>query len=276
MCTVYTHSMVEAIPLRDKSQTGNAIADLIRRYSGDLQEFEINGKTLDRMGIDEYFALVRDLPYQLDTPPVEIVARPIHILTQPWGIDCKKRAVLIGSWLQENGLPWRIVAVSRYHDGQIHHCIVQARVNGDWRTLDAMPGRQLWDDHPWTRAETISGDSLGTSPELVILTGDGSYLDVLRARREWGDGIIMGEPISAAAIAIVSAVVTAVGAVTAGIVSAVSSKRRQERELSYAASVAREQTDAQQTQAADTAKLRATLTRWGLPLAVAAGIWAIG
>lgn len=115
--------------LWDKSQTARAMYGLVRAFASDL------GAT-SKKSLPEYFDLVRRIPYLRDVKGHEVVARPALILKEFPAIDCKKKAILIASYLQLNGIPWRFVASSVRKDRRVHHVFTQAQINGEWRNVD--------------------------------------------------------------------------------------------------------------------------------------------
>lgn len=282
--------MVEISELKSKEQTGAAMSELVRYFSSDIRRFGVGETALSDFPLDRFFAFVRALPYQQDTAPVEVIARPAHLLSQPWlGWDCKKKAILIASWLNENHIPWRFVAVSTRPDGQIHHCITQGMIADEWRTIDATyPENELWSDTTYTTAETISGETKGRAAYLVCMSGDGSPADTIemiryRAQVLRDPAVMSGDPITLGAgaiVAIVSAIVAAVGGITAAIIGAVSAKRREERALTQQIAVARQQEriqEAEQSQTTETReKIVTAMKTWGIPSAIAAGLFFLG
>ena len=128
--------------LRDKRQTGRRMYSLARRFSGDLHEIYHDGKSLADHSLQEMFNLVKELPYRRDDAPIEIVARPRYIVKMAdGGIDCKKKAVMLGAWCQVNGFrapgQWRFVSVSHRPDKVIHHVFPQIKLQGYWKNIDA-------------------------------------------------------------------------------------------------------------------------------------------
>lgn len=132
-------------PLVDYRETGREIWSMIDNFSGDIGN-------LKNMDLDEYYKMVKNIPYLMDgdywrlsgkTPEEdeiwELVARPRNIFGYllDLGIDCKKKTILIGSWLKENDLIQRIVAVSELPNKQLHHVFNQVHLNGDWVNIDA-------------------------------------------------------------------------------------------------------------------------------------------
>lgn len=128
--------------LHNKRQTGRRMYSLVSRYSGDLDTVKAkNGARaipLSQFQLLDFFDFVRSLPYRRDNAPIEVVARPRRILEEsPRGIDCKKKAILVASWLRANGLPYRFLAVSTRPNKAIHHVYPQVRISGQWLNLDA-------------------------------------------------------------------------------------------------------------------------------------------
>jgi hypothetical protein len=134
--------MVSVMPLRSKDQTGKEMHRLINRYSGDLRNVYVKrgGKLIpfSDLSMREAFDFVRRMPYRRDVKPIEVVSRPREIVKNyPVGMDCKKKAILLSSYLRENRYPYRLIASSRRPDGKIHHVFPQVRLSGNWRNLDA-------------------------------------------------------------------------------------------------------------------------------------------
>lgn len=128
--------------LFNKSETASKMYHLIRKYYKDLQNFRIirNGKSvpLTSLSIKDFFNLVRKIPYRQDKKPIEIVSRPKHILKlQRLGMDCKKKSVLIASYLKSKKIPYRLIGSSSRRNKRIHHVFPQAYLNGRWKNIDA-------------------------------------------------------------------------------------------------------------------------------------------
>jgi hypothetical protein len=135
--------------LYSKDQTGRKMYGLIQKYSGDLRNTYIrkNGRlvSLASLPLLDYYNVVRKMPYLRDKKPVETIARPRLLLNGEFsGVDCKKKAILIGSWLRLNGrrsIPgfqgWRLISVSTRPDKKIHHVFPQVKIGGEWLNLDA-------------------------------------------------------------------------------------------------------------------------------------------
>lgn len=74
-----------------------------------------------------WFNFVRQIPYMEDgrligDPWHEVLSRPGYILngTLPFA-DCKKKAILVGSWCWGNGMPYKFIACCEDGTGEIHH-----------------------------------------------------------------------------------------------------------------------------------------------------------
>ena len=133
-------------PLNNKKQSIDKIFYLASRYASDLDSIYVNGSNgltnLSSLTLEEYFDVVRKMPYQRDEEPIEIVARPKIIFERylnGTGRDCKKAAVIIGAYCNKNGIPWRVAVVSTRPDKKIHHIFPQADLNGNGQyvNLDA-------------------------------------------------------------------------------------------------------------------------------------------
>lgn len=117
-------------------KTGKQMRRIIEKYSHDLGN-------LSNVYIIKYFDFVKNIPYKNDSSifpdDSEIIARPKYLLDSSIypKLDCKKKAILIGSYLKNNGLKWRLLACSEKLDKHIHHVFPQGKYNGYWVNLDA-------------------------------------------------------------------------------------------------------------------------------------------
>lgn len=271
--------------LRDKEQTGREMYDLATTYADDIDQFvdAQTGKPLSEIPLAQYYSIIRSIPFRKDTHGVEVVTRPYHLFTAPWqGWDCKKKGIALAAYLAKNGIPFRFVSVSRRPDGAIHHVLIQAMVDGEWRDVDATyPHNELFEHQTWTAAEVLPApgpETLSGAPVLISMYGVGEPSEELAG--EFNDKAVEMGALAAGAIAgIVAAIMGLVGGVTAAIVSAVSATRRQEREHQFQMRYLAEQ-EAVQTQAQEKAiaaqKEAAAATvpawqKWILPAGLAAG-----
>jgi len=244
--------VINVTELTDKKQTGAEMYKLVERFSGDIDYFRINGIPLSEIPFPQFFDTIKKIPFKKDPSGTEIVTRPFHLLAQPWhGWDCKKKAIVIASWLHENCIPFRFMAVSRRPDGVIHHVIVEATpsIENDPLEIDATyPENDLYIPGEWTAKEhlpnvqnyeSLSGQKLVSMYGYGVPTEPGIKEFHKIARTVSAEE--MGSPTVGAIIAIVGGIVSAVGAVTATVINAVASKRRQEREQEFAVKMYQEQ-----------------------------------
>jgi len=225
---------VEVKKLVSHRQTGARMAQIVRRFAGDLRLFQFQGKPLPQLPLHKFFDIVKDIPYKQDKRGIEIISRPLNILTSPvGGADCKKKAILVASWLKLNGYPWRFVATSMRADGKVHHVIVQGRIDGAWRDIDATyntnqlytsPGpterRDILPDWYQADAASMSG------PLLVELHGRGrNHIEAINSGRA---AILQvnGPQQMGSITGLIAAGVGLVGAVIGGVAA----KKRQERQ----------------------------------------------
>jgi hypothetical protein len=128
--------------LRDKRQTGRAMYRLAGRFASDLDAVKVRRGSrlvpLSAFSLAGIFDFVRTLPYKRDVKPVEVVARPRTLLLgSNGGLDCKKKAVILGAYCHRNRLPYRFMAVSTRKNRSIHHVFPQVKIDGNWLNLDA-------------------------------------------------------------------------------------------------------------------------------------------
>jgi hypothetical protein len=133
-------------PLTDKAQTADEIKYLVDTFFTDLDNIFIDRKDgtrmkLSDMSLQSFFDFVRTIPYRRDiSKPVarEIVARPHYVVKhRALGMDCKKKAVLIASFLKRHAIPFRFIGSSERKDKRIHHIFCQGWFNGIWKNVDA-------------------------------------------------------------------------------------------------------------------------------------------
>jgi hypothetical protein len=147
--------------LYDKKQTARDMYRLVNRYYKDLDVFFIrSGKKLvpiSQLSFIKFYDMVKKLPYRKDIKPKEITARPLYLLRFPGtGLDCKKKSILIGSYMRKKNIPYRFIASSRKKNGRIHHVFPQVLLCGIWMNADATYSRfNLFEPKQVTRAEVL-------------------------------------------------------------------------------------------------------------------------
>ena len=132
-------------PLKDCDQTAREIRRIIERFCGDLYLCLYGrysgtpgpARSLADMTLQDYFNYVKNIPFTTDTKPVEFVARPYYLIKKRRAADCKKKTILIGSWLKLHKVPFQLVGSSIRPDGKIHHIFPRGFINGKWRDIDA-------------------------------------------------------------------------------------------------------------------------------------------
>lgn len=147
--------------LIDKKQTANKIKYLVNCYYNDIDSIRIrqNGKMkeLSKLPLKTFFNFVKNIKYRMDNSPIEIISRPKHILNQRnIGMDCKKKSILIASYLKKNRIPYRFICSSTKPNRRIHHIFPQAYLNGTWKNVDATYSKyKLFSKKPVTKAEYL-------------------------------------------------------------------------------------------------------------------------
>lgn len=154
--------MINITPLFDKKQTGEEMHRLINKYSTDLDKISVslhgNNVPLSKLTLQQYFDMVRRIPYRRDIKQIEVVARPRKILRgSSNGCDCKKKAILMAAWCNRNNVPFRLIASSRLPTGRIHHVFPQALLNKNgWTNIDATyPQYRIGETKKITKAEVL-------------------------------------------------------------------------------------------------------------------------
>lgn len=128
--------------LFNKDQTGRDMYRLINTYSSDLDNVKVwRAGTLmpfSKIPLNEAYEYIRRIPYKRDIKPVEVLMRPSEIFrNKDSGIDCKKKSILLSSYLRNRGIPYRLVASSRLKNKRVHHVFPQIFVLCRWLNFDA-------------------------------------------------------------------------------------------------------------------------------------------
>jgi transglutaminase-like putative cysteine protease len=147
---------IEQEELINKEQTLARMTEIVKTRADDLvpnNEF--------RLSFYDWFNRVRKIPYQADIKGIEILATPEIILqgaSVERGADCKKKAILIASWFEVRGVPWRFVTSSTRKDKKMHHVFVQFENGAGWVNADATyPKMRIGDTKRVTASEVYQG-----------------------------------------------------------------------------------------------------------------------
>jgi len=122
-------------PLRSKYRTVQEIKYAVNKYGADLKQFP----ELMRMDIKQFFNVVKNIPYVRDVPEEEVVSRPKYLLTLFRALDCKKKSILMASFMNLKYGPhsWRLCLSSNRPDGKITHIFTQFYNGERWVNADA-------------------------------------------------------------------------------------------------------------------------------------------
>jgi hypothetical protein len=122
-------------PLGSKYRTVKEIKHAVNTYYKDLNDFpELTG-----MDIREFYDYVKNIPYVRDVPESEIISRPRYLLTMFPALDCKKKTILMGSYMRLKYGPksYRFCLSSNRPDGAIGHVFTQIYNGTRWINADA-------------------------------------------------------------------------------------------------------------------------------------------
>jgi hypothetical protein len=88
---------------------------------------------------------------------VEVIARPKHLLNQAMaGLDCKKKSILVGSYLKGKNLNFRLIGSSNKKNKNIHHVFPQVKSGSVWKNLDATyPNNRIFETKRVTAYEVL-------------------------------------------------------------------------------------------------------------------------
>ena len=124
--------------LFDKEQTSAAIHNLVYEFHTDLDLVLSDDKPVSNMELNDFFLLVKNIPYRKDIKPIEIICRPYYIFKHAGlGMDCKKKCIVLASWCECNDFNYRLIGSSSRSDKRVHHIFPQIFINGKWKNIDA-------------------------------------------------------------------------------------------------------------------------------------------
>ena len=153
----YTYCMqYNRQPLKDRHETARRIKHLIETYYTDLHNvFYKDGyrtRPVTDLTLQQYFDLVKNIPYRRDPKPFEIVARPYYLFKhRDLGLDCKKKSVLCGAFIRMKNFKYRAIGSSSREDLKVHHIYMQLydTKKKAWRNVDATyPDYVLYEEKP--------------------------------------------------------------------------------------------------------------------------------
>jgi len=114
--------------LQSPEHTAGEMVRLVKTYCKDIGERA-------KWPIIRFFDFVRNLEYRADPVNNETISRPAFLLEKNWPArDCDDKSILLASWCECNGVPWKFVAKSDRPDRRLHHVYVMACFNGKWKT----------------------------------------------------------------------------------------------------------------------------------------------
>jgi len=129
--------VIKSWPLKSKYRTVDEVKTATNEYFKDLLGFP----TLKNLTVQDYYDYVKNIPYVRDAKNVEVVSRPKYLLDKKVfrALDCKKKAILMGSFMLMKYGPdsYRFVISSNRPDKQIGHIFTQINIDGSWINADA-------------------------------------------------------------------------------------------------------------------------------------------
>jgi len=145
--------MYQEHPLVDVYETGRQMHRIAWAWRGDLGG-------LNSMRLRDFFNMVKRIPYRPDPPGKEVIQRPWYTLRSlGTGGDCDDKAVVMGAWAHNHGVPFRFVAVSKSLDRDLHHVYTEFHV-----------AKNIWAPVDPTYAFNVLGRPMANYPKRVILT----------------------------------------------------------------------------------------------------------
>lgn len=106
---------------------------IVRAHAGDVGRWA-------SVPLSDFFDLVRRGSYnrEPDGWGAQVLARPsLTIHKRAPVVACANKAIILASWAQLHGIPWRLVAVGRIAGRSPHHVFPEMFIGGAWRPVDA-------------------------------------------------------------------------------------------------------------------------------------------
>ena len=140
----------KVVKLGSPASTGAEMMRLVKQYAADIGEKA-------KWSLPKYYDFVKKLPYRKDPDNNETLARPLYTLSTAWPYrDCDDKAILIGSWLFLNKIPFKFRASSSRKDKILHHVYVIAKIGGKDLVIDATyPKNTLGTEVPITAKQDL-------------------------------------------------------------------------------------------------------------------------
>ena len=157
----------KVVKLGSPASTGAEMMRLVKTYASDIGDKA-------NWSLPKFYDFVKKLPYRKDPDNNETLARPLYTLSSAWPYrDCDDKAILIGSWLFLNKIPFKFRASSSRKDKILHHVYVIANIGGKDLVIDATyPKNTLGTEVPITAKQDLEEMSNflhtfeGENPEL--------------------------------------------------------------------------------------------------------------
>lgn len=124
--------------MRNPSEILQRIGATVLEHADDLAEWA-------DQSLPDFFDMVRAGSYNREPLRwnAQVLARPRDSISKAVPIAaCANKAILVASWAQLHGIPWRLVAVGRMPGYPPHHVFPELMIGDAWRPVDAT--------YPWS------------------------------------------------------------------------------------------------------------------------------
>ena len=130
------------------------MARIIRTHAGDMAP-HVGASLLDLFRMVSAASYTRE-PHEWGA---QVLARPRWILSKVSPIvACASKAILVSSWAELQGIPWRLVAVGKRPGQAPHHVFPELYLWGRWRPVDATyPWSVIFTEKDWPVRLVLEG-----------------------------------------------------------------------------------------------------------------------
>lgn len=136
--------------VNDASEIGDAMHVAVARFWKDCRPYA-------NMATNDFFNLLKRLPYNMEDDLYQALVRPAAILNGQFPIvACANKAIAMASFLKCKNMPYRYKLVAKNPDDPLHHVYTETYIGGKWIPLDCTyPENRIGVTENWGRMEIV-------------------------------------------------------------------------------------------------------------------------
>lgn len=113
--------------------------DILRRMAGLVRAHAVDMAPWAGESLEAIYGRIRRGAYvrEADEWNAQLLARPSLTISRRVPVTaCANKAIMLASWAQLRGMPWRLVAVGNRVGAPPHHVFPELFIGGAWRAAD--------------------------------------------------------------------------------------------------------------------------------------------